>query len=224
MVLEDLRLPKRARKSPHYWVEQKEKKDVYIYVYIYLSVYIESACVRREKMNQNRTSTPEREMWKRKGICALGGHLTGEKLEQRESLQIWVKSTVAEEGKAEREPHKWWVPLPSSPQPDSWVGAGPWDSGFVGHPQGEDWGWLCGNNLGGGEWLVSHATQSTDSKIAYIADPKDSTQKLFHLIIEFSKVAGCKIGIQKWVTFLYSSNEILENEYKNCLLKSHLQK
>ena len=34
------------------------------------------------------------------------------------------------------------------------------------------------------------------------------------LINKFSKVAGCKINIQKSVAFLYTNNEILEKEYK----------
>ena len=51
--------------------------------------------------------------------------------------------------------------------------------------------------------------------ILYIENPKDSTQKLLELINEFSKVAGIKINIQKWVAFLYTNNEILEKGYKN---------
>ena len=54
-----------------------------------------------------------------------------------------------------------------------------------------------------------------DDMILYIENPKDSTQKLLKLINEFSKVAGYKINIQKLVAFLYSNNEILEEEYKN---------
>ena len=43
------------------------------------------------------------------------------------------------------------------------------------------------------------------------------TQKLLDLIKEFSKVAGCKINIQKSVAFLYTNKEILEKEYKNTI-------
>ena len=43
--------------------------------------------------------------------------------------------------------------------------------------------------------------------ILYIENPKDSTPKLLELINKFSKVAGCKINIQKPVTFLYTNNE-----------------
>ena len=56
-----------------------------------------------------------------------------------------------------------------------------------------------------------------DDMILYIENPKDSTQKLLELINKFSKVAGYKIHIQKSVTFLYTSNEILEKEYKNII-------
>ena len=49
----------------------------------------------------------------------------------------------------------------------------------------------------------------------YTENPKDSTQKLFKLINEFSKVAGYKINIQKLVAFLYTNNETLEKEYSH---------
>ena len=51
--------------------------------------------------------------------------------------------------------------------------------------------------------------------LLYIENPKDSTQKLLKLINKFSKVAGCKINIQKLLAFLCTINEILEKEYKN---------
>ena len=53
--------------------------------------------------------------------------------------------------------------------------------------------------------------------ILYIENPKDSTQKLLELINKFSKVAGYEINIQKSIAFLYTSNEILEKEYKNTI-------
>ena len=53
--------------------------------------------------------------------------------------------------------------------------------------------------------------------ILYIENPKDSTQKLLELINKFNKVAGYKMNIQKSVAFLYTSNEILEKEYKNTI-------
>ena len=56
-----------------------------------------------------------------------------------------------------------------------------------------------------------------DDMILYIEYPKDSTPKLLELINKFSKVAGYKINIQKSAAFLYTSNEILEKEYKNMI-------
>ena len=56
-----------------------------------------------------------------------------------------------------------------------------------------------------------------DDMILYIENPKDSTPKLLELMNKFSKVAGHKINIQKSVAFLYTSNEILEKEYKNTI-------
>ena len=61
------------------------------------------------------------------------------------------------------------------------------------------------------------ATVYADDMILYIENPKDSTQKLLELINKFSKVAGYKINIRKSVAFLYTSNEILEKEYKNTI-------
>ena len=56
-----------------------------------------------------------------------------------------------------------------------------------------------------------------DDMILHIENPKDSTQKLFELINEFSKAAGYKMDIQKLIAFLYTNNEILEKEYKNTI-------
>ena len=53
--------------------------------------------------------------------------------------------------------------------------------------------------------------------ILYTENTKDSTQKLLELIKKFSKVAGCKMNIQKSATFLYTKNEILEEEYNNTI-------
>ena len=50
--------------------------------------------------------------------------------------------------------------------------------------------------------------------ILYTENPKDSNQKPFQLMNKFSKVAGYEINIQKSVAFLYTNNEILEEEYK----------
>ena len=48
-----------------------------------------------------------------------------------------------------------------------------------------------------------------DDMILHIENSKDSTQKLFELNHELSKVSGYKINIQKMVAFLYINNEIL---------------
>ena len=53
--------------------------------------------------------------------------------------------------------------------------------------------------------------------ILYIENPKDSTKKLLELINEFSRVAGCKINIQKSVAFLYANNELTEREIKKAI-------
>ena len=51
-----------------------------------------------------------------------------------------------------------------------------------------------------------------DDVILYMESPKVFTQKLLELINDFSKVAGCKINIQKFLQFLYTNNEILERK------------
>ena len=56
-----------------------------------------------------------------------------------------------------------------------------------------------------------------DDMTLYRENLKDSTQKLFILINEFSKVAGYEINIQKSVAFLCTTNEILEKKCKNTI-------
>jgi len=56
-----------------------------------------------------------------------------------------------------------------------------------------------------------------DDMILYIENPKDSTRKQLRLINKFSIVAGYKINMQELVAFLYTSNKILEKEYKNSI-------
>ena len=53
--------------------------------------------------------------------------------------------------------------------------------------------------------------------ILYIESPKDSNKKLPELINELSKVAGCKINIQKLVVFLYSEGELSEKDTKTII-------
>jgi len=53
--------------------------------------------------------------------------------------------------------------------------------------------------------------------ILYIENPKDSTRKLLELINEYSKVAGYKINIQKYLAFLYTINEKTEREIREII-------
>ena len=50
--------------------------------------------------------------------------------------------------------------------------------------------------------------------ILYMENPIDSTKKLSELIINF---AGYKINIQKYVTFLYTNNNLSEREIKKAI-------
>ena len=54
-----------------------------------------------------------------------------------------------------------------------------------------------------------------DNVILYIENTKDSTNKLLELVNEFSKVARCKINIQKSIAFLYNNNELSAKEINN---------
>ena len=56
-----------------------------------------------------------------------------------------------------------------------------------------------------------------DDMLLYIENPKDSIRKLLELISEFSKVAGCKINMQKSLAFLYTNNEKSEREIKESI-------
>ena len=50
---------------------------------------------------------------------------------------------------------------------------------------------------------------SAEYMILYIENPKDTTKKQLETN-EHSKVAGCKINIQKSTAFLYTNNETSE--------------
>ena len=54
-----------------------------------------------------------------------------------------------------------------------------------------------------------------DDMILYIENPKDTTRKLIELINEYSKVAGYKINIQKFLAFLCTNNEKTERVGNN---------
>ena len=53
-----------------------------------------------------------------------------------------------------------------------------------------------------------------DDIILYTENPKESIRKLLE-IINYSKVAGYKINLQKFVAFLYSTKELAERELRN---------
>ena len=55
--------------------------------------------------------------------------------------------------------------------------------------------------------------------MVYIENPIDSTKKLCDLIIQFGKIVGYKVNIQKSKAFLYANNEIPETEIRG---KIHL--
>ena len=57
----------------------------------------------------------------------------------------------------------------------------------------------------------------TDGMNLYIENPEDSTRKLLELINEYSKVAGYKINTQKFLEFLYTTNEKTEREIKETI-------
>ena len=57
----------------------------------------------------------------------------------------------------------------------------------------------------------------TNDEIVYIKNSKDAARKLQELIIEFNKLVGYKINIQKSVAFLYTSNELSERDLKKTI-------
>ena len=58
-----------------------------------------------------------------------------------------------------------------------------------------------------------------DDMILYIVNPKDTTEKLLEVINEFSKLAGWKVNIQKFVALLHinTNNELSEREIKRAI-------
>ena len=53
--------------------------------------------------------------------------------------------------------------------------------------------------------------------ILYIENPKDTTRKLLELVNEYSKIAGYKINIQKFLAFLYTNNKKTERKIKETI-------
>ena len=74
MLAEEIKPPKRSRKPPHNWVKQNEKGER-----------------EQEKWNQDRTSIPERELWKKRNR-----HL-GKPPTQQGDQQRWRNLKVTEE-------------------------------------------------------------------------------------------------------------------------------
>ena len=56
-----------------------------------------------------------------------------------------------------------------------------------------------------------------DDMILYIENPKGTTRKLLELVNEYSKVAGYKINIQKFLAFLYTNNKKTERKIKETI-------
>ena len=58
-----------------------------------------------------------------------------------------------------------------------------------------------------------------DDMILYIVNPKDTTEKLLEVINEFSKLAGWKVNIQKFVALFHinTNNELSEREIKRAI-------
>ena len=66
-------------------------------------------------------------------------------------------------------------------------------------------------------WKRRKTVLFADDMILYTENPKDATRKLLKLINEFSKVAGRKINMQKYVAFLYTNHRRLESEIKETI-------
>ena len=55
----------------------------------------------------------------------------------------------------------------------------------------------------------------TDDMIVYLEDPIVSAQNLIKLIINFSKISGYKIKVQKLQAFLYTNNRLKQSQIKS---------
>ena len=98
MLAQDLQSPKRARKPPHNWVEQKEQKRE-----------------RERERNKDGTSTAEEELCKSKGIHTLGSPL----IDRESSLKASEKSTAGLRRAKQRQQHSNTVPPPRTPQSET---------------------------------------------------------------------------------------------------------
>ena len=66
-------------------------------------------------------------------------------------------------------------------------------------------------------WKERSKISFSDDMILNRENPKYSTIKLLYIIHKFSKVAGYKINIQKYVAFLHNGNKISEREIKKTM-------
>ena len=66
-------------------------------------------------------------------------------------------------------------------------------------------------------WKKRSETVFAGDLILYLENPKDTTRKPLEPISEFSKVAGCKINIQKLIVFIYTKNEKSEREIQETI-------
>jgi hypothetical protein len=57
----------------------------------------------------------------------------------------------------------------------------------------------------------------SDDMILILKDLQNSTKKLLDTLNTFCKLAGYKIILQKSVSFLYTSNEQIEKEYRKTI-------
>ena len=56
-----------------------------------------------------------------------------------------------------------------------------------------------------------------DDVIPCTKNPKEAMKNVLELIGEFSKVAGCKINTQKYISLLYINSELSKREIKEAI-------
>ena len=84
----------------------------------------------KKKRNQDGTSTPERELWKRKWTHTLASHLMGWSAKRKGPQNLGEKcSSQTEEGKAEKAAQTIAIIAPVTMAWDTQAGAGHWNSG-----------------------------------------------------------------------------------------------
>ena len=70
----------------------------------------------------------------------------------------------------------------------------------------------------------SKTASIADDMIIYIENSKDSTETLWELMYEFSKVAEYKTNIQKSVAFLYTNNKNIWKRNKSYPMYDYIKK